>query len=243
MGEGVARARGAAGAASSRSPGAGGEGRGQAAAGTRFSARLATLLTAEQFKCTILAHSISLEVQRTIHSETELQRHRIPLKEKFTNVAARSLLPCLPRLPSLVGGRRFSLNASVEGIPDQISSASPREARSPGFERWSWVTPRAAPPPASGTPRRPRRPSTGTGGAAPSRSQICGLQSLALRSPCRLHLRRDKDFLIFRDKPGATFLTALDGKCLIFGELELAYIILIKSMAIYFPLRSIPPCN
>lgn len=206
MGEGVARAWGAAGAASARSPGAGGEGRGQAAAGTRFSARLATLLTAEQFKCTILAHSISLEVQRTIHSETELQRHRIPLKEKFTNVAARSLLPCLP---SLVGGRRFSLNASVEGIPDQISSASPREACSPGFERRSWVTPGAAPPPASGTPRRPRRPSTGTGGAAPCRSQVRGLQSLALRSPCRLHLRRDKDFLIFRDKPGATFLRRL----------------------------------
>lgn len=71
-------------------------GHGQAEAGTHFSVQLATLLTAEQFKCTILAHSISLEVQRTIHSETELQRHRIPLKEKFTNVAAPSLLPCLP---------------------------------------------------------------------------------------------------------------------------------------------------
>lgn len=87
--------RGAAGAATAPFPGLGGEGRGQAATGTRFSVHLATLLTAEQFKCIILAHSISLEVQRTIHSETELQRHRIPLKEKFTNVAAPSLLPCL----------------------------------------------------------------------------------------------------------------------------------------------------
>lgn len=113
------------------------------------------LLTAEQFKCTILAHSISLEVQRTIHSETELQRHRIPLKEKFTDVAAPSLLPCLPLLPSPVGGERFSLNASVEGIPDRISSASPRGARSPRFELRTWVIPSAAPPPADGLPRRP----------------------------------------------------------------------------------------
>lgn len=150
-------------AAAAPSPGAGGEGRGPAAAGTQFSVQLATLLTAEQFKCTILAHSISLEVQRTIHSETELQRHRIPLKEKFTNVAAPSLLPCRPLLPSFVGGKRFSPNASVEGIPAQISSASLCAARSPRFALPSSVIPWAAPPPANGLPRRPRGSRTGIG--------------------------------------------------------------------------------
>lgn len=109
-------------------------GHGQAEAGTHFSVQLATLLTAEQFKCTILAHSISLEVQRTIHSETELQRHRIPLKEKFTNVAAPSLLPCLPSPPLPRRRQTFSPNVSVEGIPDQISPTSPCEARSPRSE-------------------------------------------------------------------------------------------------------------
>lgn len=143
------------GATAARSAGAGGEGRGQAAAGSHFAVQLATLLTAEQFKCTILAHSISLEVQRTIHSETELQRHRIPLKEKFTDVAAPSLLPCLPLLPSPGADERFSLIASVEGIPDRISPASPRGARSPRFELRSRVIPSAAPPPADGLPRRP----------------------------------------------------------------------------------------
>lgn len=136
-------------------------GRGQAAAGTHFSAQLATLLTAEQFKCTILAHSISLEVQRTIHSETELQRHRIPLKEKFTNVAAPSLLPCLPLLPSLAGDKRFSPNVSVEGIPDQISPASPCAARSPRSELRSSVRGSAA---RERAPRRPHGSRTGSGG-------------------------------------------------------------------------------
>lgn len=68
-------------------------------------------------------------------------------------MAAPSLLPCLPLLPSRVGDNRFSLNASVEGIPDQISSASPCEARSPRFELRSSVIPGAAPPSADGLPR------------------------------------------------------------------------------------------
>lgn len=124
-------------------------------------------------------------MERTIRSETELQRRRLPLQEKLTNVAAPSLLPCLPLLPSRVGDNRFSLNASVEGIPDQISSASPREARSPRFELRSSVIPGAAPPSVDGLPRPPAgaRPGTGAGGRSSLSLPDPQAEKLALRSP------------------------------------------------------------
>lgn len=138
--------------------------------------------------CPTSARRVGVEVQRTARSERELQRQRIPLEEKFTNVAAPPPPP----------------------PPPHRSSARLRRAAPPPPRRLS--SPRTAPDPAA----------VRGGSAGCTGPRLC--RPFVPRSGCHL-------------------LGPRGGKCLIGSGLEPAYIILIKSMAIYFPLRSIPRRN
>lgn len=126
-------------------------------------AQVAALRAAERFGCPVLALGISVEVRRTIRSESRLQRHRKGkrhLQEKFTDAAA----PPASRLPAALLLR----SSSPRTAPHSAARPRPVPARSPhspAGPRGPPSGPRSPEPGAAG-PGRTR----GRGGAPASRS-------------------------------------------------------------------------